>query len=220
MRTAVVMPWRAGDPWRERVYRWVKSAWSETGLPLYVGVDDDGGPFNCARALNRAREKAGDVDVLIVAAADHVPNPKAVKAGEAWCAQHPWMALFDNTVGVSARGTRMLLEGSIDAGALPLFATGSFGYCTALLAVRASAWDALGGWDERFHGWGCEDTAFRLALETLYPAAPTGHASTYALFHDAAPRDHFDRNCALLGEYQAAASSPDEMRQVLLRWRS
>lgn len=213
MSTAVAIPWRTDHGWRERLFDWVLATWQATGLEVCVGVDDPGGPINVSRALNRARA-ATTADVLVVASADHIPDPVAVDNAARAATAHGWAPLFTSTAGISRAATLDLIEDRpVDVNR---HITAQAEVCTALLAVRADVWDSVGGYDERFHGWGCEDVAFRAVLETLHPDPPVlPRRRTIALWHEAAPRDRFEANCELLAPYIASAGDPAAMRAVL-----
>lgn len=213
MTVSVVIPWRTDHGWRERLFTWVHRQWQATGLEVCVGVDDDGGPINVSRALNRARAQATG-DVLVVASADHVPDPDAAQAAAQVLTDAWWVPVFTSTAGISRQATLDLIEDRpVDVNR---HITAQAEVCTALLAVRADAWDTVGGYDERFHGWGCEDVAFRAVLETLHPDPPVlPRRRTVALWHEAASRDRFEANCELLAPYVAAAGDPAAMRAVL-----
>ena len=45
------------------------------------------------------------------------------------------------------------------------------------------AWDSLGGQDERFTGWGNEDTAFSLVADRLQRCHLRVHGTIYHLWH-------------------------------------
>ncbi len=212
---SICIPWRSDHGWRETLFEWVLPAWHDTGFEICVGVDDDGGPINVSRALNRARAQATG-DVLVVAAADHIPVPEAALSASRIAAVHGWSPVFAATAGITRDATEKVIAGEPVNIAASI--TGQVPFCTALLAVRRDVWDAVGGWDERFHGWGCEDTAFRLTLETLYPDPPWPEPlRTIALWHEAADKGRFDANAALLGEYIACEGNPDALRSMLLR---
>ena len=60
----------------------------------------------------------------------------------------------------------------------------SFDACSSAVVVTRKTWDAVGGFDERFVGWGWEDVAFRCAVETVTGRELTKIASTcWHLFH-------------------------------------
>lgn len=212
---SVCIPWRSDHGWRETLFDWVRPAWESTGFHVCVGVDDDGGPINVSRALNRARTQS-IADVLVIASADHIPHAEAVREAADAARIHGWASVFTATAGITREATEAIISGrriNVDQAI-----TGEVPFCTALLAVRADVWDGIGGWDERFHGWGCEDTAFRLVLETLYPSPPQlTPRRTIALWHEAASRERFDANAALLGEYLVCENSPEAMRALIAR---
>ncbi len=215
MSIGICVPWRTDNGWREKLFDWVLPAWQATGYEVSVGGSADDGPINVSRALNRARA-ALDTDVLVIASADHIPDPSAVEAAAVAALDHGWAPLFAETAGITRSATVTVIKGHpID---LNQHITGSAPFCTALLAVRADVWDDIDGWDERFCGWGCEDTAFRLVLDTLYPNPPEMPPKrTIALWHEAASRDRFDANVALLAEYIGCGASPDAMRALIAR---
>lgn len=215
---AICIPWRTDHEWRETVFDFIHARWQETGYEICVGTDrpeDLDKPLNVSRLLNNARAQT-NADVLVVASADHLPNPAAVARAAAAASGHGWAPVFTATAGISKRATLALLSGRVLD---PVrYITGEAPFCTALLAVRADVWDEIDGWDERFYGWGCEDTAFRLVLDTLYPHPPElPPERTFALWHAAASRDRFDANVALLGEYIGCGDDKDAIRDLIRR---
>jgi len=213
--TTICIPWRTDHGWRETLFDWVLPAWQSTPFTVVVGQDDEGGPFNISRALNRARAQAPDTEtVLVVASADHIPHVPATIEAVGAALTHGWAPVFTATAVISRNATRALLAGDhID---VDQSITAEVPFCTALLAVRTDVWDEIGGWDERFSGWGCDDTAFRCVLSTLYPNPPAlTPRRTIGLWHEAAPRDRFDANAALLGQYVAREHDADAMRALI-----
>jgi hypothetical protein len=209
----ICIPWRSDNGWRAQVFDWVLPAWQRTGLDVRVGHDDGTGPINVSKALNHARSQSSSA-VLVIASADHIPDVHAVIEASAAAMDHGWAPLFTATAGISLDATRDVINGlDVD---VTQHITGEAPFCTALLAVRADVWDEIGGWDERFHGWGCEDTAFRIVLETLYPDPPElTPRRSIALWHEAADRSRFDANVLLLNEYIACQNQPDTLREML-----
>ncbi len=214
----ICIPWRTDFGWRETLFDYVLARWQATGYHVCVGSEPDpdlSAPINVSRLLNLARAQSS-ADVLVVASADHIPDPLAVSRAATAAMTHGWAPVFTATAGVGQKATRALLSGrAIDPNR---YVTSEAPFCTALLAVRADVWDEIGGWDERFNGWGCEDTAFRLVLDVLYPGPPAlPPARTLALWHEAASRDKFDANVALLGEYLGCGEDPDAIRTLIQR---
>lgn len=211
----ICIPWRTDHGERERLFDWVLPQWQISEYEINVGDANPDGPINVSLALNRARAKSS-ADVLVIAAADHIPDGIAVEHAARNAMKHGWAPVFSATAGITRSATEKLLRGRpIDVNE---HITGEVPFCTALLAIRADVWDEIDGWDERFHGWGCEDTAFRLVLDVLYPdpPPPLPHR-TIALWHTAAARDRFEANAALLGEYIGCGNDPDAIRALIQR---
>lgn len=182
---SLLVPWRAGDPWRERVWRWLEAAW-RAELPdveICTG-DDDKEPFSRAAALNSAADKASG-DILVVLDADTWLEPAGlreavaqIRAGRRWVPKARKVFLgqddTERLVGRPWRGfpTKMLERSGSDRFTIP-----------APVVVARSAWVTVNGFDERFRGWGCEDNAFILALKTLAPDTAQGEGTAVHLWH-------------------------------------
>ena len=172
------------------------------------------GPFNKAWGLNvGARHASGSV--LLLGDADViVPGGLALAAGT--CAStmqvvKPYRTLVDLTPEESALVRRSRGAGSID---VELAARGNrdaigerLVLCGGWFAMRRDAFAALGGFDERFVGWGGEDDAMTLKVElarlstceldpgpALHLWHPRSHATT--LGHAG-----YASNVALLADY-------------------
>ena len=76
----------------------------------------------------------------------------------------------------------------------------------------------IGGLDERFSGWGGEDTAFAVAMNTLYGPYKRLDFSIYHLWH---PRigpkgnPHMENNMRLVELYKRNSRSKQDMRTLL-----
>jgi hypothetical protein len=82
----------------------------------------------------------------------------------------------------------------------------------------------LGGGDERFEGWGWEDTAMYLALETVYGVSTFDPDGTIrCLWHPPAMRDSYNRSTnkdLFTNEYVPATGRPKAMLEVTHRWQT
>jgi hypothetical protein len=172
------------------------------------------GPFNKAWGLNVGARHAsgsvlafGDADVI-------VPGGLALAAaqcGGSMQVAKPYTTLIDLTADesreVRARGPGAAM--SIVVGARrDRDAIGErLVLCGGWFAIRRDAFAALGGFDERFVGWGGEDDAMTLKVElarlatveldpgpALHLWHPRAQASTYG-------HPHYASNVALLADY-------------------
>lgn len=206
----VLMPYRASSKHRMRVFLAMREAWDAVDFPVevIVGVDDSDGPFNLSKAANTAFARSA-ADIVLLHGVDHIP-PTPDKL--AWIverlAYERWVPLYCGT-RVLDKGMTEKVIADVKRGHVPLnpqiySPVSRFPSCTGVMAFRREAWDQLGWMDERFYGWGCEDTALRLAAESVFglPSLPYGDLTT--LWHPRAPRDRFSANSGILGEYIAA----------------
>lgn len=153
----VLVPWRGGERLRERNWKLTRPHLEALGYPLFLG--DRVGPWSRAAACNAAAAAAGDWDVAVIADADTIPEPEPVRravgiAAETGGAVRPhdklWRLRHSTTPIIARRGPSAIG---------PQHTTGTH-LGGGLLVVARSGWDRVGGFDERFVGWGHEDSAF------------------------------------------------------------
>lgn len=224
--TVILVPWRAGDPDRERAWEFVRRCLEPLGWPVVLGDSD--GNFNRSAAVNAAAEGAGDWDVAVIIDADtvddHAALEKAVEQAHAeGSAVVPWDIRWKLNQDASARVARVGLgrfnrASDIDRRDRTRPRGVAVRKRGGTIVVSRAAWDAVGGFDPGFASWGHEDRAFREAIATL---APGGLHSlpgvSYHLWHELASvdrkgspegRDRFAR-------YTEASGNPAEMAALL-----
>lgn len=184
MDVVVLVPRRAGNPERDRLWKFCRRRW-ETTHPdwrIVEGHHDDG-PFNRSAAINTAAAEAGDWDVAVIIDADVITDPTAVRAGVKVAADSGLMTVtHDTRVMLNKMGTNKVLNGFTGQWwQRSLVDTVYHDSVSCSVAVSRELWDTVGGFDPLFVGWGYEDTAFGIACETL-----TGHPIvriTSVVFH-------------------------------------
>lgn len=197
MDVSVLIPWRGGDPQRERVFEYVLMMWEKLADDVCVGEDDPTGPFNCSRAQNRAFRQA-KYDKLIMIGADTVPSIDLAPTAYNRLDTESWFPLFHQTAYYSQESTDRILSGAVRAAepydyVLP--------FCTGPVALTRDAYVATGGMDERFSGWGYEDAAFRQTLAGLFGAPPAHPATCRCLWHETDHRIAVSPNEVLMRDY-------------------
>lgn len=213
MDVLVLVP-RRPEPWRDKLWRYVSGVWA--GWPLREG-HDRAEPFNRSAARNQAAQGAWDVAVF--ADADTVPDLPLVdqaieiaeSTGRLVCPQHEFRSLTRSS-------TNAVLAGDI----APHKAATRWVYPnpkSSCIVVPRSLWDDVGGYDERFCGWGFEDASFYHACEALGGVIRLAGACSH-LWHPRSPdKDKnlpgYVANEQLGRRYKAARHDADAMRTIL-----
>lgn len=155
-------------------------------------------PFSVARALNAAAEKAIGEHFLLFGA-DHIPDMAAIAWASHQLRGYAFARIYERVAYATEAATRIILSNL----AYPLEAADWHEVsapCPGVLGVRRSAWDKAGGLDERYEGWGYEDTAFLDRLQATHhnnglrgTMGPSGLVLR-ELWHDPGKRDLAGRN--------------------------
>lgn len=196
MRKVILVPRRAGVPERDATWAKCRQRW-ETQFPdweIFEGHHNNG-PFNRSKALNCAARDAGDWDLAMIIDSDIFIASDQVLAGvdrAVATGRVTWP--FTQWKGLSKQGTQDLLAEELGHVLFSWWSgedieryvekTNPVSWSCCILVPR-EAWDALGGFDERFRGWGYEDMAFQSA------AVGFGHerlpGAVYHLWHPRSP---------------------------------
>lgn len=213
----VVLPWRPA-PSRIDAYDRVRDWYAQMLPELRVETIDSGDdPFNLARCRNLAVAGMADPDAVIVLGdADTLPEPEPLRAAIAAAATSGRVHLpYTAYHWLGAEGSAQFAAGA------PL-ADCSFelvkGACSGVYVTTRRTWEAHGGQDERFRGWGFEDAAWYLAHSTILGEPPQRHEGrVYALHHIAAERAgaQYESNAAHMERYRVAASDPSAMSALV-----
>lgn len=155
MRVVILTPWRTDHGPREAIWRHVHRQQLQLGVEVFTG-DSDTDPFNICGAWNIAARAAGRWDVALFWGADFTLEDRStalVAAVEA-AKGYPYVFAFDRVVKLNfTETTRHHEDASLPVRDDPL----PFG---GIRAVNRAWWDKVGGYDERFQGWGHGDRAF------------------------------------------------------------
>ena len=193
VRTVVLVPRRAGVPERDRIWSWCRDIWRQQGWPIYEGHHEasEGELFNASIARNRAAAAAdadGAWDVAIFADADTVPwdwRPVRQAVDEA-ARTDRFIRPFRTYYLLDEQAT----EAFMATGAKPRRGIRPLGQHVygGIHVVSRTLWDESGGYDERFVGWGGEDTSYQFACQTLRGYRRL-NGEVYHLFHPMQRRD-------------------------------
>lgn len=215
MKAVILVPYRAGGR-RTRNWRAARSFWETLGLKI-VTADGMAGPFQRAHARNRAAGIAGDWDVALFTDADIVlANRQQAEAAimRAYITG-AYTVAYSTLRYLTEEGTKYVAKGgpSIQA---------DYNESAALtweccFAVRRDAWDKVGGFDERFRGYGGQVAAFFYSVAT-FAGRERINGLAFHLAHKLVDRSgdpHFVDNVALCNRYLEAVDNPRKMERML-----
>lgn len=190
MRIRALVPRLADEGERDRLWEYCRAHW-ETELPemeIVEGAHEGDGPFNRSAAINRAAE--GEWDVAVILDSDVLLDADKVRAGIAAAAESGWLVLpYRDRNMISRQGTSRILGGFRGSWRRWIVAREAERVSCCVIIPRA-LWDAVGGFDERFEGWGGEDEAFYAACKAI-AGAERLDGEVWHLFHQLSPhRDH------------------------------
>jgi len=213
----VVIPWRPAPSRVDAFDRLVE--WYRRVLPGFriETIDSDDDVFVLARTRNLAVAGLADPDeVIVINDADTLPEPAALREAIAAAPGSGRVHLpYTSYHWLGAEGSAEFAAGTAPEHCSHVIVNGA---CSGVYVTTRRTWEAHGGQDERFRGWGFEDAAWYLAHETLLGAPPQRHhGRVYALHHEGEPRagDQYDRNAALMQRYRDVSGDRNAMARLV-----
>lgn len=217
MKAVILVPYRSDGAERERNWQIVRERWKELlPIPTFYG-NSETEEFERAHARNRAARDAGDWDVALFADADIAlrTTRNAERAIRRCHVTGSYTVSYSRLRYLTEEGTQYVFNG----GDLSLAESdGSVGFTwECCFAVRRDVWDEVGGFDERFHGYGGQGIAFYYAAATI-SGRERIMGTAYHLAHplvDRSSEPHFAENMKLAARYHEAVDDPPAMRLLL-----
>jgi hypothetical protein len=192
-RVVIGVPRRDGNRERDLTWAWVRRWWQEhfPEWGLFEGHHLEG-PFNRSAAVNRAAgyadwQQEQPWDVLVIIDSDVIADPELVRQGVQLALESGRMVLpFDVRLDLNQRGSARVMGGH--QGNWRRFVQHTYtDMCSSVVIVSRALWDATGGFDEGFVGWGFEDNAFAAACETFGGGPPIKlHGDVWHFWHPTA----------------------------------
>lgn len=231
---SLLVPFRDADGTRTRAWDFIRAR-LERLLPeaeIVVATDDGIEPFHKTLALNRAAAQATgsvfaiwDVDTWLDESQMRLASQTVTADPSSWV--RPWAvklklneAATDHVLSLGENW-----DGTIDHRQFGRPENRNTFWAGPPLVVHRSTWDAVGGMDERFRGWGGEDLAFATALVAMIgKPRPSRRAETLHLWHPRIGQSGRDlwvgqasaeTNHELMTAYRRAGRSAERMRELL-----
>jgi hypothetical protein len=216
----VAIPWRdTGDRDRRRSLMFVTS-WlmGITGQPVHH-ADGQGERFSLAAARNAAVREARESGkhVVVICDADTIVDEDALQSAIELARTNNSVVLpFTLYRALGPEHSLQVINGRSpdlmpDIGWLDWSVGG-------VQVTTPETWDMLGGQDERFTGWGCEDTAFNLVADRMGHSHVRVEGTIHHLWHPQpegkdTESESYKANAALLQRYVEAEDITEIVRE-------
>lgn len=215
-----------GKSSRQAIHDWVfdryRTLWPDAEIFESEGPE---GPPNRAAMRNHAIGAAfemGGADVVLNADADVVPCFGPITEGLQSIERFPdkvkWVTPYTEYVKAGRTGSRKIMAGVQPSGLKP----SELGWRTntgtaGLMLITREAWETVGGYDETFTGWGWEDDAIVVALETLVHGVTKVTGTCVHLEHERSRTRVKEKKAMepLFWPYDGARGNPEAMVALL-----
>jgi glycosyltransferase involved in cell wall biosynthesis len=199
---SLLVPYRSDNGRRAETWNWLRRYWANElpGAEIVIGRDNHT-PFSKTSAVNDAASRAtGDVLVILDAdcylSGDVVVNCASLIRSEGIRSHPLWFMPYRSFYRLTDSASRAILatdpkqptryfamQPSRTDTLSPIGSVKGHWFGALVQVMPREAFDAVGGMDTRFAGWGGEDVAFMHAVDTLYGKHRTTPNGVIHLWH-------------------------------------
>lgn len=222
---SVLIPYREDGGRRDQIFEWILDRYAALmpDADICIGMDRKNHEFNRSAARNDAFEQA-DRRFLLIADADTIPEPDAITEGIQMILNGaPWVIPYGTYYNLSEEKSNEILRSEPESAIVfeDKDCEHIINSTAGMLLMERSVFAWMGGYDERFIGWGYEDNAFQVALDTLLgPHQRVESGRAIHLWHPAPETNRFKQpmiqhNRELYMHYMKQRGKPDRMRACM-----
>jgi len=221
---SILIPYQSdGNGPRDAAMEWVLGYYAQSMPEAQICIGEITGTkesFSRSKAINLAYRQASR-DILVIADSDIVYDPDLLNASVALVTSGQWVIPFSRILRLNEPTSRLLQQ---HEGRWPLtvkpetLAETATGFVGGFNVLGRNAYETVGGYDERFIGWGGEDEAFAYALDTLVSPHVRLNGEMVHFWHPFVGPDgnpHYESNYTLFKRYQLARGDEKGMQQLI-----
>lgn len=216
MTVSVIVPYRSGCEWRARAWDYVRRRYQQHHPEWDLIEGSCEGEWSKGAAVADALGHT-DSSVLVLADADSYTDPATMRQAVDRVHETGWVVPHFKVFRLGIHGTNRVYRGdpvhfghTIRAAYVGLPGGG-------ITVITRDAYEAVGGIDPRFLGWGGEDISFGWALDALIGPPLRLEGDLWHLWHPhPAPRLRGSPESeALVARYTAARGEPLQMQALI-----
>lgn len=223
-KVSIIIPFQTDNGPRAEAFKWIKQYY-ERIMPeaeLCLGIIDND-KINKSKAVNLAAKKATR-EIFVIADADIVYDPKLIVKAIEVLNESAWVVPFTEIYDIERSGTERLIQTEptwpFDVKSEECTKANWIytGFAGKLIVIPKVNFEAVGGFDERFSGWGGEDDAFSLSVQTLCGKLANVTGEIYHVWHPVSnygTNPNGKANLELLNRYKRASGNRKEMTNLI-----
>ncbi|WP_082252863.1 glycosyltransferase [Bacillus sp. FJAT-27251] len=221
---SILIPYKPDNGIRDINLNWIKNFYEKIfpNVEICVGFSNDE-LFNRSKAINLAAQQATR-EIFVIADGDIFCDPEVIKDSIKHIMEMnaTWVIPFRNIIRISEENSRSLVNKEptwpLEVTDFEIIHTPEVNYLGGLNIITRNHFMAVGGFDERFLGWGGEDDAFSCAVNTLCGHYKRLTHSIYHLWHPVVGYENNpngENNLNIRELYYEANNNKVQMKQVI-----
>jgi predicted glycosyltransferase involved in capsule biosynthesis len=195
MKFSLLVPRKADHGIRDHHWSLVKKRYQKLMPEVEICTGHDNSKLFCrSKAVNEAAKKATG-NIMIIVDADVIFEPELLEKIAAVIHLHPWIIPYKTGIFLTKEATNRFIKKGLPAKVkikAEDIERSYLGKGQLINVMKRECFEAVQGMDERFSGWGLEDFAFRVALDTICGKHFNMDQNVYHLWHPRAKRNHIN----------------------------
>lgn len=218
---SVLIPYQPDGGPRDDAFRYVKQFYQRLLPEAEVCVGElKQELFSRSKAINKAASAATG-RLFIIADGDIIYDPELMREAMNQVREDRWVIPFSSITRMTRSNSQTVFEQDAQwpiPVSLETKADQARYFVGGVNVLSRAAFEAVGGYDERFVGWGGEDEAFAYSLDTLVGKHVRLEGNLLHFWHPfvgPSGNPKYEANYALYSAYKAALGNPDQMNRIL-----